>query len=137
MEIKKLTEKQYRFVSYYIKNGFNAYQAARDAGYSQTYADAQAYNLVNHPSIKEHITHACQQAIKTTAITFEWKLNILREIINRFSNSSSPQDARAAIAAIAELNKMTGDYAPAKKVSLNVDTTRARLDEAKRVYEEY
>ncbi len=137
MIMKKLTQKQYDFVNNYVNNGFNAAQAALSAGYSQKYADAQAYNLVNHPVIHEHLTHAYQKAEKNTEINFEWVINKYINIISVFEKSPLAQDARVVIAALAELSKIKGYYSPDKKLSLTIDTTKERLAEARRIYQEY
>jgi phage terminase small subunit len=137
MTVKQLTQKQYNFVNHYITNGFNAAKAACDAGYSEKYSYAQAYSLVNHPAISEHLKNAYQSAEKETEVTFAWKINKLKQIITAFENSPLSQDAKVVIAAIAELNRMTGDYEPSKRVSLTIDTTKERLSEVKRAYAEY
>ena len=135
MSIKKLTQKQYSFMNNYVQNGFNATQAARDAGYSQKYADAKAYDLVNHPAISERISVACQKATETTEITFQWKIEKLKQVISSCENSPLAQDKRVVIEAISELNKMQGDYAPDKRMSMTIDATKERLAEVRRLYE--
>lgn len=134
---KNLTEKQHNFVNNYISNGFNATSAALDAGYSPKYAESQAYKLVNHPAINERLSDAYKEAEKTIGVPFDERANILKQIIKSCENSPIAQDKRVMITAIAELNKMTGGYAPNRKVSVTIDATKERLNEAKRVYEEY
>ena len=134
---KKLTQKQYDFVNNYIKNGFNAVQAALDAGYSPKYAEAQSYNLVNHPAISKRLSEAYQVAEKVTDATFQWKIEKLMQIIRAFEKSPLAQDAKVVIAAIAELNRMSGDYEPTKRFSVTLDATKGRLAEAKRIYEDF
>lgn len=139
---KTLTQKQNVFCLEYINNGFNAYKAAITAGYSSNYANVKAHGLLKHPTIKACIKRGYQKAEEKLDLTWEWKLNKLKRIIDTFipddeSESIFPNHARAAVMAIAEINKMQGDYAPDKKVSVSIDATRARLEEVKRVYEEY
>lgn len=50
----KLTEKQRRFVDYYIETG-NASEAARRAGYSEKYINANAPKLLQNTAIKAAI----------------------------------------------------------------------------------
>ncbi|KOP81997.1 terminase [Bacillus sp. FJAT-21945] len=50
----KLTEKQKRFADYYIETG-NITESAVKAGYSQNYANAQGYKLLENVGIKSYI----------------------------------------------------------------------------------
>ena len=47
--------KQKMFADYYMANGGNAYQAAIDAGYSEKYAKAQSYKLLEIVGISNYI----------------------------------------------------------------------------------
>lgn len=51
----KLTEKQTKFVDYYIETGGNATEAARKAGYSQKTAEAIGLENLGKPRIKSAI----------------------------------------------------------------------------------
>lgn len=142
----KLTQKQYDFTVNYIKNGFNAYQAALEAGYSDNYARFKAPGLINHPSINNRITKAYQQVEieerRTLCMTIRDKAKVLDRIIRAVVplDESQPVNmkfANEAIKAISELNKMQGDYAPDKRLSITVDATKDRLLEARKQYEEY
>ena len=131
-----LTQRQEQFCTHYVTNGFNARQAALDAGYSYNYACVKAHQLVNHPLVKERIDSASQKAETSLGMTFEWKLSKLQEIIEAHSGAPhSPQSAKVVIAAISEVNKMTGEYAPHKRISLTVDATKAKLEETRKLYE--
>lgn len=50
-----LNKNQLRFAREYLKNGFNAYQAAIKAGYSKAYAKNATKNLVENSGIQEYI----------------------------------------------------------------------------------
>lgn len=137
-----ITNMQSHFISSYITNGFNATQACRDAGYSEIYAKTRSISLLDKPAIKKQIAKAFDRAEHRLTLTWEWKLNILRRIIV----SIIPEDEtlpiktehiKSAIAAIAELNKMHGDYAPEKRLSMTVDATQSKLLEARLEYKEY
>ena len=54
MAERKLTERQKRFVDFYIKTG-NASEAARSAGYSDKNADVDGNKLLVNPSISREI----------------------------------------------------------------------------------
>lgn len=49
-----MNERQRRFAEYYIET-LNAYESAIRAGYSERYAKAQSYKLLDNVGIKEHI----------------------------------------------------------------------------------
>lgn len=137
-----LTQKQYEFCNEYIKNGFNAYQAALKAGYSESYANVKAPLLLEHPLIKPRLARAYQRADNSMTVSWEWKIEKLQRIIDDIVplDKSLPikhKHAANAIKAISELNKMSGDYAPDKRLSVTVDATKDKLIEINKEYEEF
>jgi phage terminase small subunit len=142
---KPLTPMQYSFCNEYIKNGFNAYQAALHAGYSESYANTQMGALMNKPVIKDRLIKAYKKMenaqIDKLAITFTDKANILLRIIYDVIPKDGSEPKRAyykdAIKAMAELNKMQGDYAPEKRMNMTVNATLDKLTEARKAYEEF
>lgn len=56
----KLTEKQQRFVDYYIETG-NASEAARKAGYSEKTCRVTGQENLLKPAIKSAIENACKK----------------------------------------------------------------------------
>jgi hypothetical protein len=142
---KSLTNKQKQFIAQYIANGFNAKQAAVTAGYSMNYLKAKGYDLMSHPEVARKIDEAYVKVHGTHGtieLTWEWKLRKIARVINEFipddeSVKLNSAAVKVGLFAMAELNKMTGDYAPIKKLSVNVDATKAKLAEAKKVYDEY
>ena len=142
MKIVKPTQMQHDFCSAYIKNGFNAKQAALTAGYSHSYAHVKAIQLLDKPEIKARVESAYKMAERKLGLDWEWKLKKLKRIITEIipDDETSPIKlgaVREAIKAIAELNKMAGDYAPEKRLSMTVDATQHKLDEVKKQYKEY
>ncbi|MFA6080734.1 MAG: terminase small subunit [Candidatus Gracilibacteria bacterium] len=138
----KLTELQYKFAHLYIANGFNAYQAALGAGYSESFAKIKSHELPANPRIQKRITEITADEKSCLGLSWEYKAGKLKKVIDRYIPDDDKIDmktdkVKVALAAIAELNKMQGDYAPDKKLSVNVDMTKEKLIEAKRVYEEY
>ena len=57
---KKLTDMQKKFCAEYVKCMGNAAQACRNAGYSEKYADRQAYYLKQDPAVREYIDGICR-----------------------------------------------------------------------------
>ena len=138
----KLNEMQQSFVINYIKNGFNATQAALKAGYSDSYARTNSDYLVNTPAIKERITKALNKIDRKIEISFEYRMKKLRRIIDDFIPDDkkielSPLKVKTALQAMAEINKMYGDYAPDKQLKVTVDMTHDKLKDIKKQYEEY
>ena len=139
MNNEKLTSKQYDFAMNYIKNGFNAYQAALSAGYTEAYSRTGSPNLVQNQSIQRLIKKEVTSLEDRIGITIEWKAKKLQRIIDSIVPSEGEIDKpylKDAIRALSELNKMSGHYAPTKNVLLNVDTAN-RLIDVKKAYEDY
>ena len=142
----KLTQKQYDFTLNYIKNGFNAYQAALDAGYSASYAKFKSHTLIHNPVINQRVTKAYQtiemQQMKTLCMSIQDKAKVLDRIIRAVIPLDETEPVKLdymkdAIRAISELNKMAGDYAPDKRLSITVDATKEKLKEVRKIYDEY
>lgn len=138
----RLTQRQYEFTKNYIANGFNAQKAALDAGYTNDYARSKATNILTNPVVEHAIHTAYTQANGQLALTWEWKLRKIARVVNEcipddITVKLCTHKMKVGLAAIAELNRMSGDYAPIKKLSVNLDATKAKLEEAKKVYDEY
>lgn len=140
-----LTQLQYDFTKHYISNGFNAHRAAISAGYGKQMAVKEAYKLTAHPIIKPLVEKAKQSARDATlarlSLGIENRLIYLKQVITQFIPlDGTPLDdkqASVAIKAIAEINKIAGDYAPDRKLSVTVDMTKDKLKEARKVYDEF
>lgn len=140
--LKPLTQMQYNFCSNYIKNGFNVKQAALDAGYSDYYARTKANYLIEIPSIRTRVERAYQKAESNLGMDWQWKLKKLKRVIDAYIPDEgeialNTFETSVAIKALAELNKMQGDYAPDKRISMTVDATQGRLIEARKQYKDY
>lgn len=142
---KPLSQMQYNFVTNYIKNGSNATQAALKAGYARSVATCKTKYMINQPEVKQRILSAYDKlnAKQDNGIfmTLEQRCKVLNQIIFDIVPQDGSEPKRKhyneALKAIAELNKMAGDYAPDKRLSVTVDATKERLDEARKRYEEY
>lgn len=136
--MNKLTEMQYLFIHHYVNNGFNATKAALSAGYSTDFSTHQSHKLTNHPMVKQRISEILDRNIK---VTLDEKIDYLLQIVNDIIPKDGSEPKRnmymIAIKAISELNRMMGDYAPEKRLSVTVDATQKRLDDARKQYEEY
>ncbi len=76
---RKLTPKQEIFISEYISNGFNATQAAKDAGYSQKTAMQIGEENLRKPVIAEQIDKKKAEIAKKNELTADVFLKNLEE----------------------------------------------------------
>jgi len=121
---RKFTSKQTSFIDNYLTNGGNGVQAAKSAGYkgtNKTLSVVATENLAK-PSIKELIDAELNKITQNLRATAEDKRRALWEIANEGMEDVTDKNGvtrmkncRATIAAIAELNKMDGDYADKKQ----------------------
>ena len=130
-ELPELTIRQQNLLNGYLKHG-DATKAYIDAGYTAKHANRAAFQLINRSPIKDCIDYYRQQAKK---ITFEMKSDLLWRIAQESMQPLEDDDGKVvkwgdkdvAIKAIAELNKMVGDYAP---VQTQVDTRTVNVTAA-------
>jgi len=108
-----LTHKQLLFVEHYIQYGGNGTAAARAAGYRGNKATlgAIAHENLNKPHIRDEIHRRQAEFRERMTVTTEAKRQHLWAIANQCRES----DPMTAIKAIVELNRMDGDYAPARQ----------------------
>lgn len=120
----ELTEKQLRFCYEYMSNGNNAMQAAMAVGDSKESAQKNSWTYLKNPLIKSFIGDKLKKMEKELDITFEWKLKKLKHVVQVSIPDESQVleeiDARAGVAAIAEMNKMQGHYSPDKHINANI-----------------
>lgn len=138
-KLKPLTTMQYTFCTEYVKNGGNAYQAALTAGYGEHYALTQTKKIIQHPSVNERIQKAFAKVEDKLGVSFEWRVGKLKRIVDSVLGEDEVKlnHAKVAISAIAEINKMYGDYAPEKRMNMTVNATLDKLQEARKAYDEY
>lgn len=121
-----LTNKQKLFVKEYIANGRNGKKAALAAGYSENCAGEIACENLYKPKIREYLEETMREIHDKIGATIEWKAKMLKKCADRCMPEEESKRFMpvSMISAIAELNKMTGDYAATKSesnVNLNVD----------------
>lgn len=102
-----LTTKQELFVSAYCSNGFNATQAAIEAGYSVDSAREIGSENLTKPDIAEAVDRYKLAIKKRHGITIESLLNELEEARGAALSAETPQSS-AAIAATMGKAKLTG-----------------------------
>jgi len=121
----KMMHKWNLFIGHYLSNGMDGKKAAISAGYGHGGASGRAAKLLARPVIKKEIARVMEKKLAHLGITYEWKMEKLKNVIEKCENGVQLKDnqmnASGAIAGIAELNKMQGHYSPDTTVNLNVD----------------
>lgn len=128
---RTMTEKQARFVELYLNNGEDATSAAIEAGYKQGNVAGQVHALMNNPRIINQI-EARKMAQMTVTNPEEYKLNydyklqclydLIQMALDGKTNKHGTINGELIVKAIAEANKMQGDYAPTKSVTTNISS---------------
>jgi phage terminase small subunit len=108
MSDKELTQKQKLFCEYYIEN-WNATDAAKRAGYSETTAYSIGSENLSKPEIKEYIEEIQKDIAKLAGIS---RLSIVKDLINIKDHAEQEKDQ---IKAIEVVNKMLGMNEPEKQ----------------------
>lgn len=113
----KLNERQKKFAEYYTQCG-NIVQSAIKAGYSEKYANARAYEMLENVGVTEYIRQLTEAEQDARIMTAKERQITLSDIAKEAENA--PTDR---IKAIDVLNKMTGEYLI--KVDADVDASIA------------
>jgi phage terminase small subunit len=122
---KELSARQKKFCFYYVYQAKTAVEAYAEAGYkikNGNCARSASNQLLQEPKIKKFVADELHKIRLETKVTFQWKEDKLRECIEacmQTDNKGRLFDAKAAISAISELNKMHGDHAAEKRVNIN------------------
>ncbi len=122
---KNLTIKQNRFIHEYLLNG-NATSAAKKAGYSKKTAREIGHENLTKPHVAEAILNELKKRNDEAHWSFKKKLFLLQDIVEASIKKRVDKrgnftmfNVRAALSAIAEMNRMQGHYAP-KQVTQTV-----------------
>lgn len=122
----KMIHKWNLFIGHYLSNGMDGTKAAINAGYAIPGATRSATYLLSRPVIKKEIARVIEKKLDHLGITYEWKMEQLKSVIEKCANGIQLKDnhmnASGVIAAISELNKMQGHYSPDKVVNLNISS---------------
>ena len=114
----KLTEKQKRFADYYIETA-NATESAIRAGYSENYAYAQGYKLLDNVGIRAYIEERNKKLesnrIATMQEVKEFWTNFLR------SEDIEPKDRLKASEFIAKTNGAFLDRVEQTNIDIVID----------------
>lgn len=100
----KLNARQRKFAEYYAQSG-NTVQSAIMAGYSENYANARAYELLENVGVAKYIKELSDRLKDERIMSAKDRQVALSDIAR-----SAEQDTSDRIRAIDTLNKMTGEY---------------------------
>lgn len=100
----KLNARQRKFAEYYAQSG-NTVQSAIQAGYSENYANARAYELLENVVVSKYIKELSDKLKDERIMSAKDRQVALSDIAR-----NDGQDTSDRIRAIDTLNKMTGEY---------------------------
>ena len=142
--MEKLTEKQKKFVDYYIQTSGNASEAARLAGYSEKTARASGAENLTKPNIKNAIDTRLKELESKRTASAQETLELLTSImrgeleskefavvgtgdgfskVDIFSKTPSTKERLKAAESMARIHGLMRD-----KVEVEVDTSKMLLD---------
>ena len=102
--VTALTERQRKFAEYYVQCG-NGADAARKAGYSESYAAHRTDELLRNVEIAAYIKQLSEAAQTARIMTARDRQELLSDIAKDEDNAAADR-----IRAVDTLNKMTGEY---------------------------
>lgn len=117
----KLTERQKKFAEYVHQCG-NTVESCIKAGYSEKYANAQGYKLLENVGVKKYLQELTEKSKNDRILTATQRQEILSDIARNEENYPSDR-----IKSIDTLNKMTGEYL--QKVEVSSNTENSKLDD--------
>lgn len=121
-----MNKKQKRFVDEYMVDG-NATRAATEAGYSERSAHNQGHRLLmKNDEVAQAIDERSEELKQLCGATAESKRDMLwyiaqfnQQVFIGLDGQPEMRNPRAAIQAIAELNRMDGDHRKADAGAVN------------------
>lgn len=115
-----MNERQKKFAEYYAQSG-NTVQSAIKAGYSEKYANARAYEMLENVGVAEYIRELSEKVQNERIMTAKERQVLLSDIAKDGDN-----DPADRIRAVDTLNKMTGEYVA--KIQAEVKTSEKLSD---------
>lgn len=119
-----MTARQKKFAEYYVQVG-NGAEAARQAGYTKSYAEHRTDELLRNVEIQTYIRQLAEKTQDNRILTAKERQALLSDIAKDDDNAPSDR-----IKAVDTLNKMTGEY------TVKVDTTVKTSDKLSDVFEQ-
>lgn len=121
---REMTDRQRKFCEH-LNRGMSAAQAAREAGYSEAYADREARQLIEKPQVKAYLDElradSRTQAVADGTEIREYLTSVLRDKVKDVATGGkelefihTPMPASERTKAAQELAKLDGHYAPTR-----------------------
>ena len=110
-----MNERQRKFAEYYYQCG-NGADAARTAGYSESYAAHRTDELLRNVEIAAYIKQLSEAAQTARIMTARARQELLSDIARDEDNAAADR-----IRAVDTLNKMTGEYTTKVEASVQTD----------------
>ncbi len=114
---RELNPKQLKFVQLYLETG-NATKSLIEAGYKTKNAKKVASRLLLNPKVISTVDKSRLKVEKKIEVNFEWVLSKLKQVAEAGINTN---ELDATTRALAEVNKMLGNYAPVKTENTNTN----------------
>ncbi|MCP4253203.1 MAG: terminase small subunit [Candidatus Scalindua sp.] len=103
----KLTAKQQRFIEEYCRNGFNATQAAKDAGYKEDNAYATGAENLRKPQIAKAIEEYKAKVSENALCDTEW---VVKGLMQEAKGLAEDTTQSGRVAALKALSEFTGGF---------------------------
>jgi hypothetical protein len=117
-----LTPMQFRLAEQYLSNGHNLAKAAIAAGLKH---ECNGHRMLNLPKVRAYVDRRMALSKETTKMDFDFKIQKLKKVIDDFIPAETevlePKKVSVGLQAVAEANKMQGDYAAEKRVTVNAN----------------
>lgn len=116
-----MNERQKKFAQHYAQCG-NTVQSAIKAGYSESYANKRAHELLENVGVAQYIKTLTEKAQEERILSALER----QELLSNLARSGEEKTADR-IKAVDVLNRMTGEYLDKVEISGQVNTT-GKLD---------
>lgn len=135
----EMTPQQKAFADEYLSNGYNVYQAAKAAGYSDSYSRVRAYELLEHVRIKAYIDKLMKPIIAARTLKVDEAVAMISDIAMGKENKDgkTPSD-NTRLKALDMLMRANGQYTDKVEVTGDIDVAsilkkaKSRADTAKK-----
>jgi phage terminase small subunit len=116
-----LTPMQFHFAENFLNNGHNTKNAAIACGLKHS---CNGTRMLNIPKVKAYIDSRLKQTNELYQLDFDYKIKKLKKVIDKAIPEELDKigkEVSIGIQAVAEANKMQGDYAAEKRVNINAN----------------
>lgn len=107
-----------------VSNLVECYRSAfpSSSGYTEHQILGHCNTLLSKKEIEKRVKELRSQNLDASKVVKSFKISVLKRVIEEaleFTNDKGVKDHRSVISAIAELNKMQGDYTPPRAINVN------------------